>query len=174
MLLLFVALGVTYLLTKRHVLAKSTVKDTSVGLSEAGKRIMDLYMSLPVESRPNIGLRSTLKSLDEKFEKNNVNVHFTKVTHSYMGDKSEEFNWHHHGQVEFGCPNNYGRDCQYDTYITLYNEINGIKKAVDQRNRVMRQVEFDQRGLHPEDIQMITERLRAERDLIKEVTKEIQ
>lgn len=149
----------------------STTKDTVAGLSKPASRIMERYLQLPEDKRPAINLRAVLMALDKRVTKENADVHFLDNTYSNM---YPSWSWTFHSRkVTVGCGGSGShwddKKCDYQGYRSLWKEIDEMVEA-----HIAQEYAVHKSGIDVSDVSLITERVREETNIIKQVTKEIQ
>jgi len=132
------------------------------GTSWVGKQLVKEYNALPDNHRPYANIKTIVKALDTKYGVDKVNNHFT--TERYDSNKRRRVNvpsWEHRGCYP---------DCSLPEYKDIHESFIQIEKALAEQ-----QYKFAVAGvsdaLHA--AADLTTRLREERDLIRQVTKEL-
>lgn len=118
-------------------------------------RIIEEYRKLPAENRPYGNIVHMLDALDTKYGVEAVDSHFDKSYHDHY-----VFSW--------SCP--CYRECVYYEYHDIHKALTEIKAAIAEREHATQMASLSG-GLSM--VEEFTERLRQERDLITDVTKEI-
>lgn len=159
-LVVFVAC-VIFMLRRRHI---KKYRYNGNKLSEPAKDIIKAYAQLPVESQrePISELRRSLFNMD-------TSMNGYAVVNSHYRITVWEDNVYTFGQGRCACRPYSGmrNECEFKEYEDLFHQIKGIQIALEeQREAISRQ-----RG-NKEDVRNLTARLREERLLITDITKE--
>jgi hypothetical protein len=137
---------------------------THQSLSWPARQILSEYRALPEDNRPYANILEVVTALDTKYGKDNANSHFR-----VSGYESSHPSWH--------CTCNNRRytssahtPCKFKDYKDIHLVFVEIQTAITEREHklALQRVEG---GL--DAAKELTARLRAERDLIKDVTKEL-
>lgn len=135
---------------KTYGIGPSQVKS----LSWPSKQILNYYNQLPKENRPLPDIVPMLRALDIKND--GVNNHFTH--HDYDSSRKS---W----------------DCCYDRQFCMGKEYHKLRENIHsiQASIKDQQLALKMKGVEGdlENVQMLTERLREEREIIDSVTKEL-
>jgi hypothetical protein len=159
-MLLFAGVGKGYseLQSKKtYALSKKEVKK----FSWASKQLIQEYNALPDGNRPLGDITYPLSALDTKYggaEK--VTKHFAKTRNGYEHSYTD-YRWHN-------CNCRY--DCKMKDYKEMHDGIAGIKSALATQEHAMLMAGVES-GLS--EAASIAERLRQERELIEDTTKEL-
>lgn len=130
-------------------------RKTFTNFSQPAQRLLKEYHALPIENRPYANLKSILAAMDVKHGVETVNEHYR--TDRYNDERS--FTW------VCRCY----RVCDYE-YRQIHTALSEIEQALVDREHAMA-VAAVEGGL--DAIEQFTKDLRAERDLIHDVTKEL-
>lgn len=186
-LLGFAVLGLTGALglsVKQHKIkaAAKRVKAVEKTRSVASTRIINLYDSLPEESRriDRAELIESLEALDFKHSITSVNGHF-----SYQAryDSRLTFNWDcvFNDSYDYYDDEEYDNEvvehvCNFKEYLELNNAMKAVQEAAEAKEAVLveakRQAELAGRQASIDKVSILTERLRAEAGVLNEVAKE--
>jgi hypothetical protein len=126
---------------------------TYMTLSTPSRRLLYRYRHLPKAYRPDVELLPILKALDVKAGKNSPYEHYTKY---------ESFKWHDCGSHHVS---------PFREYSTFNKEITSIEKAIAEREQLARESKITH---NLDNVDLITQRLREESTIIRQVTKELQ
>lgn len=145
--------------------------DELKGVSWAGRQIVNAYRSIPETNQPGYDIVDVVKALDIKHDSGEMDRHFTS------GYSYRPYDWScacvrmlessvyaraRRGVIMDGC---LGKE-----YRDLYNDIAALKKSLDEQERALRVTGV---AGSLEDAKSLTERLRQERELVDQVTKEL-
>lgn len=166
----------------KRVLAreKKALAERRASFSWAAAQVMDAFESLPEAHRPSMNVEAAVRALDTKHGVDSLNAHF-RVWNS----------WSHYSSPSFECscvydPHDDGRsgdraladEClRYPEFAQLIQSVKDIKDALQRQEDAIadREHQMVLAGIESDlnSISIITAALRAERDLINDVTKEI-
>jgi len=130
--------------------------------SKPAKEIMKEFRALPKDNRPydERTLESALAAIDLKIGRDNATEHFM-----HRGYESRWFDWD-----QCNCYTRRHIHCVGNDYTQIHNAIKDIAKAVEDRDYQMQMAGI----AHQLDrVSEITEALRQEANIVKQVTKEL-
>lgn len=132
---------------------------TRLRLSAPSQHLLKEYYALPEDHRPDVDMHAMLQALDTKHQDKSVNGHFVR-----WGGESTYFTW--------DCNLSWQQrdECEYRDYHNMHKEMAGIQKDLKDREHTLAMARAEHELGQVEEF---TERLRSERELIQEVTKEL-
>lgn len=140
-------------------------------LSWPAKTLLKEYRSLPESSRPSFSILDVVTALDVKHGVEEASNHFQLSERDYSYNSKTKYNityaWHH---CHCGYYNN-SRDCIGWDYRNIHEGIRDIKSAIEEQDHALR-LSGVESGLA--SAKELTERLAEERDIIKNITKELE
>lgn len=162
LILLAIATVVGFRATYRYINGpKETIKALeSKSMSLAGKQLLKEYDALPAEHRPDIDLKAIVEALDIKYPD------ISKLNYHFAADFNlDRVSWTRH-ESRLHDRNR----CPYSEYMNLHNEIQGIQKELAAREHKLKLAGV-QHSL--DELSVVTQRLREERQIIASVTREL-
>lgn len=147
---------------------KALPKDELKGVSWAGRQIVKAYQSIPEANQPGYDIVDVVKALDVKYDKALADAHFV--------DNLGYANWTcfcRRVERRMYAPTRFSpttRKCEFEEYRALYNDIQSLKASLDAQEHALKVAGV---AGSLENAKSLTERLRQERELVEQVTKEL-
>lgn len=157
--IIFLVAAVVVILTflgKGRIESFGKPKSKPLRRSWPAKQIIKDFNSLPPEHRPDMDVEAIVESLDKKYGVHEVNSH-----HEVFSGYDYEYTWRvcRRGEV-----------CMFPEYYDIYDAIQGVKRDLKDREHklMLNSISHDL-----ENVAELTRRLRQEREIISEVTKQV-
>lgn len=148
--------GVLCLIGKGRIESFGKPKSKPLRRSWPAKQIIKDFNSLPPEHRPDMDVEAIVESLDKKYGARRVDSHF------------EVFNGYNYEYTWRACRR--GEDGMFPEYYDIYDAIQGVKRDLKDREH---QLMLNSISHDLENVAELTRRLRQEREIISEVTKQV-
>lgn len=143
--------------------------------SWAARQVVYAFERLPEAHRPSYNLMAAMRALEAKYGRDKVHGHFIEVG---LYSRSNKFSWRCRCVWDSSQWKRVGDKCKhYPEYKDILDSIGEIDWALKKQEAAFKEREYQtvMAGLESDlrSVGDITDALRAERDLINSVTKEI-
>lgn len=137
-------------------------------LSDAGRKIMVEFNTIPAANRPHGNMFAVLTALDKKFGgKEKVNEHFQEsyfIRDGYRSHQNHKFSWEDHDSCK------YDRFCDMQEYRDIIAGLQAINEALGEQAYALEMAGISGQL---EQAQSMIEQMKEEKKIITTITKEL-